>query len=190
MKMNPYLFTLTFAAFAFYCGSSKDAVKKAPTSQEAAKKQAQEQATATKRSAAAELDKATAGLQATAIVDAMNSRLADLPLSGFPFAKSQVDVNKYRQWARLAAPVVTEILKKVPPGYIFQIRGHADAKGSESRNLQISRERAAFVRNQLAKEGVNSSKIQIKGVGASEPANPSNPEAAENRRVTFHVVKK
>ena len=66
----------------------------------------------------------------------------------------------------------------------FLIEGHTDSAGSPQVNTALSRRRAQAVKDYLVDEvGVSSSRLQIVGKGSSDPANPADPHAAENRRV-------
>ena len=65
----------------------------------------------------------------------------------------------------------------------FAIEGHTDAKGGAAYNLKLSEQRAQAVRALLKAQGVDESRLAAAGKGASEPANPADPNAAENRRV-------
>ncbi len=66
----------------------------------------------------------------------------------------------------------------------FLIEGHTDAAGSPQVNAALSLRRAQAVKDYLVQEdGVAPSRLQIAGKGSSEPANPADPYAAENRRV-------
>lgn len=65
----------------------------------------------------------------------------------------------------------------------FLIEGHTDARGNAAANRQLSQERAEEVRQYLILLGVHASRLQAVGKGASAPANPRDPLAAENRRV-------
>ena len=66
----------------------------------------------------------------------------------------------------------------------FLIEGHTDAAGSPEVNTALSRRRAEAVRDYLTHEmGVSPSRLQAVGKGSSDPANPADPYAAENRRV-------
>jgi outer membrane protein OmpA-like peptidoglycan-associated protein len=66
----------------------------------------------------------------------------------------------------------------------FLIEGHTDAAGSPEVNTALSRRRAEAVRDYLIHEiGVSPSRLQALGKGSSDPANPADPYAAENRRV-------
>jgi outer membrane protein OmpA-like peptidoglycan-associated protein len=65
----------------------------------------------------------------------------------------------------------------------FAIEGHTDAAGPAARNLALSQERADEVRLYLVALGVHPSRLKAVGKGATQPANPMDPLAAENRRV-------
>lgn len=66
----------------------------------------------------------------------------------------------------------------------FLIEGHTDAAGSPEVNTALSRRRAEAVRDYLIHDmGVSPLRLQAVGKGSSDPANPADPYAAENRRV-------
>ncbi len=69
-----------------------------------------------------------------------------------------------------------------------KIVGHTDSDGDDKSNLELSKKRAASVKNSLAKDfGVEESRMQTDGKGESEPVSPNTtPEGkANNRRVEF-----
>jgi outer membrane protein OmpA-like peptidoglycan-associated protein len=70
----------------------------------------------------------------------------------------------------------------------FVIEGHTDASGSAAQNLHLSQQRAEEVRQYLTVFGIAPSRLRAVGKGASEPLNPANPRAAENRRVRIVVA--
>lgn len=70
----------------------------------------------------------------------------------------------------------------------FVIEGHTDASGSAAQNLLLSQQRAEEVRQYLTVFGIAPARLRAVGKGASEPLNPANPRAAENRRVRIVVV--
>ncbi len=65
----------------------------------------------------------------------------------------------------------------------FMLEGHTDGKGSRDVNLRLSKQRAEAVRSFLVKNGIDQKRLSTEGYGASRLANPSDPLAAENRRV-------
>jgi len=69
----------------------------------------------------------------------------------------------------------------------FSIEGHTDSDGDDNSNLELSEKRAAAVKTVLANSGIDSSRLQIKGMGESVPVSDNTtPEGkANNRRVEF-----
>ena len=65
----------------------------------------------------------------------------------------------------------------------FLIEGHTDARGQASANKALSRQRADEVRLYLVALGVHPARLRAVGKGSSEPANPRDPLAGDNRRV-------
>jgi outer membrane protein OmpA-like peptidoglycan-associated protein len=91
--------------------------------------------------------------------------------------------------ARKLYPLVT-ILKDQPKRTI-RIEGHADSRGEESYNLDLSQRRADAVRDFLVSNGIDSTRITARGYGENE-AVASNITAAgrqENRRVDVIVLR-
>jgi len=69
-----------------------------------------------------------------------------------------------------------------------KIVGHTDADGSDAANLDLSKKRAAAVKESLAKEfGIDESRMETDGKGESEPIDKNDTPAgkANNRRVEF-----
>ena len=66
----------------------------------------------------------------------------------------------------------------------FLIEGHTDRKGTRAYNDELSKGRAEAVKDYLVHEtGVSPDRLRTIGKGFSEPVDPKNPYAAENRRV-------
>lgn len=67
----------------------------------------------------------------------------------------------------------------------FTIEGHADPRGGEQFNLELSRRRADAVVTYLSQaHGIDASRLEAVGKGQSDLLRPEQPEAPENRRVT------
>lgn len=70
----------------------------------------------------------------------------------------------------------------------IQIVGHTDADGTEASNLELSKKRAASVKNALNKDfGISEGRLQVDGKGATQPVGDNSTTAgkAQNRRVEF-----
>jgi outer membrane protein OmpA-like peptidoglycan-associated protein len=73
-------------------------------------------------------------------------------------------------------------------GVKVKIIGHTDSDGNANSNLELSKKRAAAVKQTLASEfGVDASRLETDGKGASEPSEPNTTTEgkANNRRVEF-----
>ena len=69
------------------------------------------------------------------------------------------------------------------------VEGHTDSRGSDSRNMELSRLRAEAVRSHLVSRGVESDKITAVGIGEARPVaqNTTAEGRANNRRVEIIV---
>lgn len=130
------------------------------------------------------------------LISAQNKQLAKGSLDGFGYKSSKLPANQWDSWAKTTAPVVKEILNKIPDGYVLQVTGHTDGSGPEQPegnkpgNLKISKDRAYTVYSALKKAGIDSPKLTYAGIGSSELLDGVDARAAEHRRVTFKVMPK
>lgn len=85
---------------------------------------------------------------------------------------------------------VATILLEHPEITKLRIEGHTDSRGSASSNLNLSKSRAAAVREYLVSKGVSADRLDSQGYGESKPLEKANNEAAwaKNRRVDFFIV--
>lgn len=75
------------------------------------------------------------------------------------------------------------------PEIKLQLVGHTSAEGDAAFNQKLSEDRAqAAVDFMIAHGGIDASRLEAIGKGASEPKNTENPKAPENRRTEFIVV--
>ncbi|MHC1730594.1 MAG: OmpA family protein [Bacteroidales bacterium] len=85
--------------------------------------------------------------------------------------------------------VINEIAKlmKDHPEISFSVEGHTDSDGEEAFNQELSERRAKAVADQLAKMGIDNSRLTSRGWGESKPSGPNNTSEgkAANRRVEF-----
>jgi OOP family OmpA-OmpF porin len=78
-----------------------------------------------------------------------------------------------------------------PQLLMVEIQGHADERGSDQYNIELTRDRAASVRQALMQRAVDPSRIRSAGYGERCPVDPGhNAQAWEkNRRVEFKIIK-
>lgn len=82
---------------------------------------------------------------------------------------------------------ISQVLKDNPTVKV-KIIGHTDSDGDDKSNLDLSKRRAASVKNSLAKDfGIDAARLETDGKGEGEPTAPNTtPEGkANNRRVEF-----
>ncbi|WP_295791740.1 OmpA family protein [Mucilaginibacter sp.] len=81
---------------------------------------------------------------------------------------------------------IVQILKDNPE-LKFEVDGHTDNSGGAGHNLALSQQRAAAVKAQLVKMGVEESRLSTKGLGDTKPLsdNATIEGKANNRRVEF-----
>ena len=76
------------------------------------------------------------------------------------------------------------------PGVSVEIGGHTDSRGSEESNRELSTLRAEAVRTFFIAEGIDPSRLSVRGYGESRPraSNASEEGRARNRRIELTVV--
>lgn len=89
-----------------------------------------------------------------------------------------------------SAGTLKEIAKVLSenPSVRIKIVGHTDGDGDAAKNLDLSKRRAASVKNELSTSfGIDASRIETDGKGKTEPVAPNDNPAnkAKNRRVEF-----
>ena len=86
---------------------------------------------------------------------------------------------------------LAKILKAYPNTEIV-INGYTDNLGVKAHNLRLSRERASYVLQELARIGVHKSRMTAKGFGDDHPVASNNSEEGRmpNRRISIYVTRK
>jgi len=81
---------------------------------------------------------------------------------------------------------VVKVMKN-NPDYKLRIEGHTDNVGDPQKNLELSKERAASVKQYLITNGINASRLTSEGFGETKPIADNNTSAGKlkNRRVEF-----
>jgi OOP family OmpA-OmpF porin len=76
------------------------------------------------------------------------------------------------------------------PASKAKIVGHTDSTGSDAHNQKLSEARAGAVKNYLKSQGVNADRMDVSGMGETQPiaTNATKAGRAENRRVTVEIV--
>ena len=96
----------------------------------------------------------------------------------FDYDSSRLKPGVYSELRR-----ISDILLKYPHSRI-EVAGHTDTKGSEGYNLDLSKQRAEVVANQLIYNGVSAQRIMAVGYGESRPISSDD---AMNRRVEILI---
>jgi OOP family OmpA-OmpF porin len=102
-----------------------------------------------------------------------------------------VNSDKLKPESYATLKVISDILKE-DPSLKLQIVGHTDSDGDDASNLDLSKRRAASVKNELvSKFGADAARLETDGKGESEPVtdNNSSVNKAKNRRVEFINLK-
>jgi outer membrane protein OmpA-like peptidoglycan-associated protein len=78
-------------------------------------------------------------------------------------------------------------LMSLNPTIEVEIRGHTDGGGARDQNITLSRNRARAARNWLVKQGIERTRISVKGFGPDQPIAPNDTDdnKAKNRRIEF-----
>jgi outer membrane protein OmpA-like peptidoglycan-associated protein len=86
---------------------------------------------------------------------------------------------------------VAKTLADHPEFTLVEVQGHADERGSDKLNLQLTQARAQSVMNALVARGIARTRLRPAGYGPYCPLDPeSNAKAWEtNRRVEFKIVR-
>jgi OOP family OmpA-OmpF porin len=73
---------------------------------------------------------------------------------------------------------------------LVEIQGHADERASDQYNIDLTRDRAASVRQALIQRGVEPNRMRSAGYGERCPVDPAHNAAAweKNRRVEFKII--
>jgi len=92
---------------------------------------------------------------------------------------------------RASYPILDNVVKVLndKPAYKLDIEGHTDSQGKDELNLDLSKRRAAAVKQYLSNKGIASSRLYSEGFGETIPVADNNTSAgrAENRRVELKV---
>lgn len=87
---------------------------------------------------------------------------------------------------------VARVMLEHPELLQVSVEGHADERGDDQYNLELSTARAAAVRDFLVAQGVSTERLSSQGFGESRPVVAESTEAAweKNRRVEFVITER
>jgi len=85
---------------------------------------------------------------------------------------------------------IAKVIKENPDIDFMEVAGHADKRGSDVANKQLTQQRSESVVKALIKNGVDKGKLRPVGYGSYCPDDPAETEAAfaKNRRVEFTIL--
>jgi outer membrane protein OmpA-like peptidoglycan-associated protein len=85
---------------------------------------------------------------------------------------------------------IAALLKATPAIKKMRIEGHTDNHGAAEMNLDLSKRRAASVRQWLIDHGIASTRLESEGYGLTQPIDTNDTDAgrAANRRVEFKIT--
>jgi outer membrane protein OmpA-like peptidoglycan-associated protein len=154
--------------------------------------------------APAPIAKDTPPTQATAVAVAPPHETAAAHALGLAWSDVHVrfDSNRDRPTAGsdTALATIAQALADDPSIQLVEVQGHADERGAEQANVDLTRARSRAVVNALVARGVDPSRLRITGYGSRCPARgecrtPAAPSGChsddalrEDRRVNFVVV--
>jgi outer membrane protein OmpA-like peptidoglycan-associated protein len=122
-------------------------------------------------------------------LDSANEKLASVAMLSLPPFKASAGDEAFQSAAAKALETAKSVEGDIPPGYVLQITGHGNKHPDESKRtgVQLSVQRAKLVYNYFVKNGFPKEKLVYRGVGSAE--NDEKLSRAQNRRVTFRIVK-
>jgi OOP family OmpA-OmpF porin len=100
----------------------------------------------------------------------------------FEFGSAKLTESAKKVLNELGAALQSEQLA----AFQFSLVGHTDAVGSDAANLKLSQARAASVKDYLIGQfHIDAARLEARGVGESDLADPSDPNNGINRRVVI-----
>jgi outer membrane protein OmpA-like peptidoglycan-associated protein len=106
------------------------------------------------------------------------------------YFRTNMDQIRVRSWPLLE--MVAKLLKSNPQYERVSIQGHADQRGAERFNKQLSLRRGQAVREMLIKYGVAPARLVVEGFGETRPSREGDTEYAwrKNRRVEIRIIQR
>jgi OOP family OmpA-OmpF porin len=104
----------------------------------------------------------------------------------FDFGKATIRKESHRVLDE-AVKVLTQY-----PELRIMISGHTDNVGEANKNIELSQQRAASVKEYLVGKGIDAGRVETRGAGPNEPVadNATDKGRQENRRIEFKLLQK
>ena len=133
--------------------------------------------------------------------DVPGPRTADPKTNGCPLVRIEAGQVKIREQIRFkfdsaeivdSQPIIDAVaktLKEHPEIKHLRVEGHTDSVGTAVYNKDLSRRRAAAVKQALVRTGIDKQRLSSEGFGFDRPIddNTTDEGRAANRRVEFHI---
>lgn len=119
-------------------------------------------------------------------VNEKTKQLFEKALTGIQFETGSAKIKKT---SNSILDQVATVMKENPE-YNLEIHGHTDSQGDDAKNMTLSEERAASVRQYLTDKGTTAARLKSFGHGETMPVedNSTSTGRAKNRRVEFKVT--
>ena len=100
-----------------------------------------------------------------------------------------LDRARVKTAGRTLVRAIADLWRANPEWQTITIEGHADVRGSDAYNLELSTLRAQRVREVFVAAGADPARVEAAGFGRARPRDPGSDEAAHqrNRRVEFVI---
>ena len=122
--------------------------------------------------------------------EALNNKIPEtIEMTLYSGLSFEIGKSNLLNGARLELNKMIKVMKSNPAS-MWQITGHTDNTGSRSMNIELSYERAQSVVNYLMQNGIERSRLIVKGLGPDYPIADNSTESgrAQNRRVEIKFV--
>lgn len=115
--------------------------------------------------------------------DLLDGKSLCLPNLNFELGSAKILPGSYDELNSLASWIMAH------PDIRLQVDGHTDKTGTDDFNMELSKERAAAVKNYLVARGVDAENVDTEGYGSTRPIDQTNIQSLTNRRVEICLKK-
>lgn len=120
----------------------------------------------------------------------LNAELKPARVSGYDLGVATPSKTRFSEWEKNSLPIIKSVYDKIPEGYKLQVRGNADASGSNQENMEVGMKRAKNIYEFLLKKGFKADKMVVVSKGEERlMEGETDPLDEDHRRVNFRVIK-